>query len=79
MAVPDLQIGGGGGGGQSFRPGDKGGGLKFFFRPFGPNFGRKVCGGWPPPPLLDPPLVLNNSFKRVRAFKIELEFGGVGF
>ena len=62
-----LQFSGGsspwdkGGGGVSSRPWDKmggGGGLvsKKFFWPFGPQFGLKKSGGWPPP--LDPPLQL---------------------
>ena len=48
MTDPDLQIRGGGGGrGGHPDPEDKlGGGLqKFFFRPFGPQFGLKITGG----------------------------------
>ena len=69
MADPDLQIrrGGGGGGGEGEgRTGHPdpeirwGGGLqKFFFRPFGLYFSRKIREGSAPPraPPLDPPLV----------------------
>ena len=44
----------GGGGRVSSRPWDKGGGSvsKKFFWPFGPQFGLKIRGGWPPGPLL---------------------------
>ena len=64
MANPDLQVRAGGGGGRSSRPWDKGlaRSPKTFFRPFGPNFGRKIRAG-PPAPPLNPPLhiMLRNS------------------
>ena len=52
---PDLEIREvwGGGGGWSSKPGDNRGaprGPKFFFRPFGPQFGLKIKGGAPPGP-----------------------------
>ena len=54
VADPDLQIGGGGGGGVHPDP-EIGGGARppktFFFRPFGPHFGRKIRGGRAPGPL----------------------------
>ena len=51
----DKEVGGGGGGGWSSRPWDKRGGrLKIFFRPFGPQFGLEIRGR---APSLDPPLL----------------------
>ena len=72
VAGPDLQIRWGGGGGRSSGPWDKwggggGGGLRIFFRPFGPQFGLRIWGGGGVPRALhsDPPLYKTDiSLKR---------------
>ena len=52
VADPDLQIREGGGGWGYPDPEIMGGGLKFSFRPFRPQFGPKVTGSpGPPVPL----------------------------
>ena len=46
---------------QTLRKGGGGGGevSKIFFKPFGPQFGLKISGGWAPQtPPLDLPLLL---------------------
>ena len=45
VADPDLQIREGGGGGDHPYPEIRTGWSKFFFRPFGPQFGLKIRGG----------------------------------
>ena len=47
-----------------------GGGLKFFFRPFGPQFGLKMRGDTgPPAPPLDPPLLFTNIYEISTVFR----------
>ena len=60
VADPDLQIGGRGGGHPDPEIRGKPGLKKFFFRPYGPQFGLKIRGGggWGGGPPWAPPLDL---------------------